>query len=176
MNKQELKKILKPLIKECIKEVIFEDGTLSTIISEVVKGTTTTQVIQEVNQPKVPEIDKKAVERKRKQLLEQKRKMLDAIGKDADHIYNVDPVSIWLLSPKSLAPGLPAITKMVGEEYMKARPDTKVKSAHVGMAASNSYVFFTDVLPRAIKKYGGIDAESLRKASLDTKYSNAPSC
>ena len=83
MNKQELKKILKPLIKECIKEVIFEDGTLSTIISEVVKGTTTTQVIQEVNQPKVPEIDKKAVERKRKQLLEQKRKMLDAIGKDA---------------------------------------------------------------------------------------------
>ncbi len=95
-------------------------------------------------------------------------KLYDAIGKDADHIYNVDPVSIWLLSPKSLAPGLPAITKMVGEEYMKARPDTKVKSAHVGMAASNSYVFFTDVLPRAIKKYGGIDAESLRKASLDT--------
>ena len=38
MKKQELKKILKPLIKECIKEVIFEDGTLSSIISEVVKG------------------------------------------------------------------------------------------------------------------------------------------
>ena len=38
MNKTELKKILKPLIKECIKEVIFEDGTLSTVISEVVKG------------------------------------------------------------------------------------------------------------------------------------------
>tara|TARA_B100000287_G_scaffold435427_1_gene503669 strand:+ start:1093 stop:2394 length:1302 start_codon:yes stop_codon:yes gene_type:complete len=95
-------------------------------------------------------------------------KLYDAIGKDADHIYNVDPVSIWLLSPKSLSPGLPAITKMVGEEYMKARPDTKVKSAHVGMAASNSYVFFTDVLPRAIKKYGGIGVEALRKASLDT--------
>ena len=39
MDKNELKKMLKPLIKECIKEVIFEDGTLSTIISEVVKGT-----------------------------------------------------------------------------------------------------------------------------------------
>ena len=38
MKKTELKKILKPLIKECIKEVIFEDGTLSSIISEVVKG------------------------------------------------------------------------------------------------------------------------------------------
>jgi branched-chain amino acid transport system substrate-binding protein len=35
------------------------------------------------------------------------------------------------------------------------------------MAASNSYVFFTEVLPRAIKKYGGIDGEALRKAALD---------
>jgi hypothetical protein len=38
MKKTELKKLLKPLIKECIKEVIFEDGTLSGIISEVAKG------------------------------------------------------------------------------------------------------------------------------------------
>ena len=44
MNKTELKKILRPLIKECIKEVIFEEGTLSTIISEVVKGTSETLV------------------------------------------------------------------------------------------------------------------------------------
>ncbi len=33
MNKQELKKILKPLIKEGIKEVIFDDGTLSTDVN-----------------------------------------------------------------------------------------------------------------------------------------------
>ena len=33
-----MKKKLKPLIKECIKEVIFEDGTLSSIVSEVVQG------------------------------------------------------------------------------------------------------------------------------------------
>ena len=38
MNKKELKQILEPLIKECIKEVIFEGGTISSIISEVVKG------------------------------------------------------------------------------------------------------------------------------------------
>ena len=36
------------------------------------------------------------------------------------------------------------------------------------MAASNSYVFLTEVLPRAIKKYGGIDADALRKAALET--------
>ena len=95
-------------------------------------------------------------------------KLYEAIGDDADHIYNVDPVSIWLLNPKSLAAGLPAVTAKVGAEYEKAKPGTTVKSAHVGMAASNAHVFFTDVLPRAIKKYGGIDAESLRKAAMET--------
>jgi branched-chain amino acid transport system substrate-binding protein len=35
------------------------------------------------------------------------------------------------------------------------------------MAASNTYVFMTEVLPRAIKKYGGVDADALRKAALE---------
>jgi len=35
------------------------------------------------------------------------------------------------------------------------------------MAASNTFVFMTEVLPRAIKKYGGIDADALRKAALE---------
>ena len=80
MNKTELKKMLKPLIKECIKEVIFEEGTLSSIISEVMKGTSTAQPVLET---KNIITDDGARERKRKRLLEQKRKMLDAIGKDA---------------------------------------------------------------------------------------------
>jgi hypothetical protein len=80
MNKTQLKKVLKPLIKECIKEVIFEDGTLSTIISEVVRGTTQQPVMKESVEPVV---QNNSSNQKRKQLLEQKRKMLDAIGKDA---------------------------------------------------------------------------------------------
>ena len=38
MKKEELKQVLKPLIKECIREVIFEEGALSSVVSEVVKG------------------------------------------------------------------------------------------------------------------------------------------
>jgi ABC-type branched-subunit amino acid transport system substrate-binding protein len=94
--------------------------------------------------------------------------LYSALGNDVNYIFNVDPVSIWLLDPASLKPGLADVTKMVGEKYLAARPDTKTKSSHVGMAASNAHVFFADVLPRAIKKYGGIDAESLRKAALET--------
>ena len=64
-------------------------------------------------------------------------------------------------------PNLPPVIKMVGEEFDKAKPGVAIRSAHVGMAASNTYVFLTDVLPRAIKKYGGVDPDALRKAALD---------
>ena len=94
-------------------------------------------------------------------------KLKEAIGKDVNYFFNVDPISIWLANDKALKPELVPLIKLVGEEYDKARPGTLVRSAHVGMAASNTYVFMTEVLPRAIKKYGGIDADSLRKAALE---------
>ena len=79
------------------------------------------------------------------------------MGKDVNYFFNVDPISIWLTNQKSLDPKLLPLIKMVGEEYDKAKPGTTIRSAHVGMAASNTYLFFTEVLPRAIKKHGGID-------------------
>ncbi len=39
---------------------------------------------------------------------------------------------------------------------------------HVSMGFNNTWIFLSDVLPRAIRKYGGFDAEALRKAALDT--------
>jgi hypothetical protein len=62
---------------------------------------------------------------------------------------------------------LPPEIKLVGEEYDKLRPGVAIRSAHIGMAASNTFLFLTDVLPRAIKKYGGVDADALRKAALE---------
>ncbi len=94
-------------------------------------------------------------------------KLKEALGKDVNFFFNVDPISIWLTNEKALRPQLPPMIKMIGDEYEKARPGTVIKSAHVGMSASNTYVFMSEVLPRAIKKYGGIDADSLRKAALE---------
>ncbi len=88
-------------------------------------------------------------------------------GTDVNYFMDVDPISIWEVPSKALDAELVPIVKMVGEEYLKARPDTVLKSAHVGMAASNTYLFMTKVLPRAIKVHGGIDADSLRKAALE---------
>src|SRR6267378_1586306 len=61
-------------------------------------------------------------------------KLKEALGKDVNYFYNVDPISVWLANEKSLRAPLPAMIKMVGDEYEKARPGTLVKSAHVGMS------------------------------------------
>jgi ABC-type branched-subunit amino acid transport system substrate-binding protein len=94
-------------------------------------------------------------------------KLKESVGTDVNYFFNVDPISIWLTNEKALNPDLPAIIKIIGDEYQKARPATVIKSAHVGMAASNTFVLLTEVLPRAIKEYGGIDADALRKAALE---------
>jgi hypothetical protein len=83
MNKQELKKILKPLIKECIKEVIFEDGTLSSIISEVVKGVGEPIIETKQRFPKKQQPQYETNEQAKTRLKKQRNKMMEAIGKDA---------------------------------------------------------------------------------------------
>lgn len=73
MKKSELKKI----IKECVKEVIFEDGTLSGIISEVVQGLGTANLVQEQRRPAV---STKAEAQAQAKLNETRKQMRDAIG------------------------------------------------------------------------------------------------
>src|SRR5436305_2340442 len=94
-------------------------------------------------------------------------KLKEGLGVDANYLFNTDPISIWLANPKGLDPKLLPVIKMVGEEFDKIKPGVAIRSAHVGIAASNTYVFLNDVLPRAIKQSGGLDPDALRKASLD---------
>jgi len=84
MNKNELKQILKPLIKECIKEVIFEDGTLSSIVSEVARGMGQQTIVESkqvfpTKQKPQYETDDQAKTR----LDEKRKKMMEAVGGDA---------------------------------------------------------------------------------------------
>tara|TARA_Y100001938_G_scaffold146795_1_gene226536 strand:+ start:13937 stop:14356 length:420 start_codon:yes stop_codon:yes gene_type:complete len=83
MKKTELKKMLKPLIKECIKEVIFEDGTLSSIISEVMKGVGQPIVEQKQPFPTKQKPQYETEDQARARLNEQRKKMMEAIGGDA---------------------------------------------------------------------------------------------
>ena len=87
MKKNELREMLKPLIKECIKEVIFEDGILSKVVSEVTLGLGA-QVIQETNNtavsPSQPDFSRtnnvELQEESQRDLEKRKRKLEESLG------------------------------------------------------------------------------------------------
>jgi hypothetical protein len=94
MKKSDFKRILKPLIKECIKEVIFEEGVLSNVITEVVKSTRTLNNVQFETQPKQQIVEsvnsieqKKLAEEQWKKKRDQRRKLLNAAGFDDVDIF-----------------------------------------------------------------------------------------
>jgi branched-chain amino acid transport system substrate-binding protein len=94
-------------------------------------------------------------------------KLTETFGTDVNYVFNVDPAAAQLLDPKTLKPGLGDLTKEMVKRYQAEKGPNEVPP-HTSMGFNQAWIFFSDVLPRAIKKYGGIDSEALRKAALDT--------
>lgn len=94
-------------------------------------------------------------------------KLYQTFGDDANYIFDSEPGGAQLVDPKVLAPGMAALTK---EMVLRYQLETKAKEVppHLSMSFNGTWVLLNDILPRAIKKYGGIDSEALRKAALDT--------
>ena len=102
MKKSQLKAVIKPIVKECINEILLEQGLLSNIIAEVVKG------IQPLHtQPSMPTPNKELAFQKQQldeqrqeleyqeqeQLKEQKRKLLNAAGFGTDVFAGTEPIT-----------------------------------------------------------------------------------
>src|SRR5215467_14374519 len=94
-------------------------------------------------------------------------KLYETFKGDVNYLLDVDPVPAQLLDPKTLKPGMGDLTAEMVKRY-KAESGANEVPPHVSMGFNNAWIFLTDVLPRAIKKYGGYDPEALRKAALDT--------
>ena len=94
-------------------------------------------------------------------------KLHASFGDEANYIFDVDPVAAQLLDAKTLKPGLGDLTQEMVKRY-KAATNADEVPPHASMGFNQAWIFFTDVLPRAIKKYGGVTSEDLRKAALDT--------
>jgi branched-chain amino acid transport system substrate-binding protein len=94
-------------------------------------------------------------------------KLRETFGDDTNYIFNVDPVAAQLLDPKTLKPGLGDLTNEMVKRYQAVKGPAEVPP-HTSMGFNQAWIFFTDVLPRAVKKYGGVDPEALRKSSLET--------
>ena len=94
-------------------------------------------------------------------------KLYSTFGDDANYIFDSEPGGAQLVDPKVLAPGMTVLIKEMVRRY---QADTKSKEVppHLSMSFNGTWVLLNDILPRAIKKYGGIDSEALRKAALDT--------
>ena len=95
MTRAEFKKMLKPIIKECISESLLEEGILSSIIAEVMRGINSQQMIVEEKQSVAPpaqqdfsrqqaEPDPEFLE----SLRESKRKMEESMGSQFKGVLN----------------------------------------------------------------------------------------
>jgi branched-chain amino acid transport system substrate-binding protein len=93
-------------------------------------------------------------------------KLRATFGKDIDNFCNIDPVPAQLLKPESLAPGMGDLVKVMVERY-RAKTNATDVPPHVSMGFNQTWVLLNNVLPVAKAKYGGFDAEAVRKAALD---------
>ena len=93
-------------------------------------------------------------------------KLRATFGTDIDNFCNIDPVPAQLLDPAKLKPGVGDLTKIMVERYKGKTGATDVPP-HCSMGFNQTWVLLNNVLPVAKEKYGGFDAEAVRKAALD---------
>ena len=82
MKKSDLKKVIKPLVKECIQEVLLEEGLLSNVVSEVVKGMSEAPIVEQRSvapRQVVREPNNSQLKEQRKQLYDSVTKILHNI-------------------------------------------------------------------------------------------------
>ncbi|MBI2161280.1 MAG: ABC transporter substrate-binding protein [Candidatus Rokubacteria bacterium] len=95
-------------------------------------------------------------------------KLREAFREDVDHIFNVDPVASQLLDPKKYTNA--ELGRIRDEFLARYKKETGVAEIppHASMGFNNTWILLTDVLPRAIQKYGGWSADAIQKAALET--------
>src|SRR5690349_19783791 len=93
-------------------------------------------------------------------------KLRQTFGDDVNYFHSADPAAAQLLEPKTLKPGVAEPIKELHARYEKVKGPGEMPP-HAVMGFNNTWIFLQHVLPTAIKMYGGIDAEALRKAALD---------
>ena len=84
MKTNDLKQLIKPIVKECIHEALIEEGLLSNVVSEVVKGMQVAPLVENkstsVAQEKAAAVKSEEARRK---IAEHRQKMIETIGADA---------------------------------------------------------------------------------------------
>ncbi|MBI1779410.1 MAG: ABC transporter substrate-binding protein [Proteobacteria bacterium] len=93
-------------------------------------------------------------------------KLRETFKSDVDFFCNVDPVPAQLLDAKTLGPGLGDLVKIMVDRYV-AKTGAKDVPPHTSMGFNQTWILLQHVMPIAIQKFGGTDAEAIRKAALE---------
>ena len=84
MKKSDLKQLIKPIVKECIHEALIEEGLLSNVVSEVVKGMQTTTPLVEHARHRTTEKESPVPRQTTgTQMAAYRKKMAAAVGQNA---------------------------------------------------------------------------------------------
>ena len=94
----------------------------------------------------------------------------EALGMNLiNYVYNSDNPSCQILDRKKLEP---EAGKLIDEflSRVKKKYDDPNPTTHYTDGCFHTWFVFSEVMPLALKKYGAINAETLRKAFLDVDY------
>jgi branched-chain amino acid transport system substrate-binding protein len=94
-------------------------------------------------------------------------KLKEAFGNEVEGFHTVDPAAAQLLDAKGLKPGVWDMTQEMVRRYRKEFGEGPI-APHVSMGFNNLGILLTNVLPRAIQKYGGWSPEAIAKAARET--------
>jgi branched-chain amino acid transport system substrate-binding protein len=95
-----------------------------------------------------------------------------SFGADLNYIFNVGvPAARSFLelddAARRLEPGQEVLLAEMRRRYQALKGPGEMPP-QAGLAFSQTWVLLTDVLPRALRKYGGVHAAAIRQAALDT--------
>ena len=88
MKKSDLKQLIKPIVKECIHEALIEEGLLSNVVTEVVKGMQGSTLRENtqpapMRQPMRANPPPQVTADTGQQMAAYRKKMADAVGRDS---------------------------------------------------------------------------------------------
>ncbi len=78
-------------------------------------------------------------------------KLAGTFGTDVNYLFDIDPVAAQLLDPKTLKPGVGDLTRELIKRYQAVKGPGEVPP-HASMGFNQAWIFFSDVLPRAIRR------------------------
>ena len=83
-----------------------------------------------------------------------------------NYAFNIDPAPAQILDPKKLAPGQGELVQEFLKRYKEKFGEDNPPS-HATQGFGHAWVLLNDVCPAALKKYGNLDPESIRKAAAE---------